>query len=188
MGHTLARVPLFYPAPPLADGVVLLRRWELADLPTVAEASADGDAVEGTTLPSAYTDAEGREWIERQWSRLESGEGLSLALEADGRAAGAIVLVHRDPESVGIGYWLVRSARGRGLAGRAVRLLAPWALREAGMRRVEALVEPGNEASIRTVLGAGFAREGLLRSHARIGARRADVIVFSLVADDTSRV
>ena len=50
------------------------------------EASTDGELLAGTTLPDPFTEDAGRAFIERQWHRVERGEGLSLAtLEGDGQ-------------------------------------------------------------------------------------------------------
>ncbi len=40
-----------------------------------------------TTVPSRFTAQEGRAWIERQWGRVDNGEGLSLAIANPGPAA-----------------------------------------------------------------------------------------------------
>jgi len=45
--------------------------------------------------------------------------------------------------------------------------------------RIEAWVEPANEASQRALSVNGFEREGLLRSFLVLGSRRADVLVYS---------
>lgn len=66
-------------------------------------------------------------------------------------AVGAVVLMHRGHGLYGLGYWLLRAARGRGLASRAVALVAPWALAQPEVAGLEALVEPWNEASSRVV-------------------------------------
>jgi [ribosomal protein S5]-alanine N-acetyltransferase len=179
-------VGIGYPDPPLTDGAVLLRRWLESDLGCVEEASRDPQIPEGTTVPATFTEAEGRAWIERQWGRADSGEGLSLAIaEADsGEALGAIVLLLRRPDTAEIGYWLVPRARGRRLGSGAVRLLAPWALSEAGLARIEAFVEPENAASQRVLEGAGFQREGYLRSYLAFTDRRADALIYSLLPSD----
>lgn len=88
------------------------------------------------------------------------------------------------PSTVGLGYWVIERARRQGLASRAVRLLATWALTEASLARVEALVELDNPASQRVVEGAGFWREGLLRSYLVFGAHRADALIYSLIPGD----
>jgi len=151
----------------LSDDVVRLRRWDESDLECVKEASTDSRIPQGTTVPPSFTTELGLAFIERQWSRADAGEGISLTV-ADARtneARGlAILLVRPQPGVVGIGYWVVPRARGRGLATRAVDLLSRWALAEAGIARVEAWVEPQNTASQRVLAVAGFSREGVLRS------------------------
>lgn len=175
------------PPEPLTDGVVVLRRWSVDDLPCVEAASRDPRIPEMTTVPPVYTEAEGLAWIERQHGRLTLGDGLSLAIAdgADGVARGYVgLLLRKDaPGTAGIGYWLVRHARGGGRAARAVALLARWALTDAGLARVEAHVEPGNEASERVLERAGFRREALLRSYLAFSNRRADALVYALLAD-----
>ena len=131
--------------------------------------------------------AEGLAWIERQWGRADSGEGLSLAIAdaTSGDALGAAVLMfRRQPGTVAIGYWLVERARGRRLASPAVALLARWALTDAGLARVEALVEPENIASQRVVESVGFRREGHMRFYLVFNARRADALIYSLLPSD----
>jgi ribosomal-protein-alanine N-acetyltransferase len=176
-------------APPhaLADGLVRLRPWTDGDLDCVREAGADPRIPDGTTVPRAFTPDAGLAWLRRQRARAESGEGLSLAVTAEGedRALGAAVLMLRtQPGVVGIGYWVVPGARGRGLATRAVRLLSSWALGDGGMARVEAWVEPDNAASLRVLAVAGFRQEGVLRSLLSFPDRRADAVVLSRTAAD----
>ena len=83
-----------------------------------------------------------------------------------------VLLFRGDRATAGLGYWVVRSARGRGYASRGARLLAHWGVKSAGLARIEALVEPENSASINVVESAGFHREGQLRSYLAHGDRR----------------
>jgi ribosomal-protein-alanine N-acetyltransferase len=178
---------LTLPKAGLQDGTVHIREWRMTDLDCVREAGTDPRIPEGTTVPAVWSPDEGRAFIERQWSRQTSGEGVSLAIadaadDADDRAIGLIILSKRpQPDSFGVGYWMVPSARRRGAATGAVRLLTDWAL-TMGVRRVEAWVEPDNLASQRVLLAAGFELEGLLRSFLVLGTRRADVLSFARVS------
>lgn len=176
---------LRYPTPDLTDGSTLLRAWTLDDLECVEEASTDPRIPESTTVPAAYSDAAGREFIERQWSRLDQGAGLSLAIASSttDAALGLVVLTLRPQTGVaGIGYWILPSSRVVGHASRAVRMLTEWALTDTGLARVEAWVEPENLASQLVLTAAGFAREGTLRSFLAFPTRRADAMVFSRIA------
>jgi RimJ/RimL family protein N-acetyltransferase len=175
-------VTLEYPRPDLCDGVVRLRPWAEHDLACIQEAASDPRIPAGTTVPAVFDPAAGREFIRRQHRRVTDGEGVSLAVEAEGRAVGLIWLGLRpQPGVVGLGYWIVPSARGRRYGTRAARLASEWALAEAGMARVEAWVDPDNEPSLRLLLSAGFAREGRLRAFLDHGGRRGDAIVLSRI-------
>lgn len=178
---------LIYPDHQLGDQAVVLRRWRYEDVHCVAEASSDPTIPQGTTVPAPYSQLEGRRFIERQWARQTKGEGLSLAIadRSDDRARGLIALILRPTVgTAGIGYWLVPSARGHSRATRAVRLLSLWALSNAGLQRLEAMVEPHNRASQRVLEKCGFRRERLLRSYLRLGDRRADALTYSLLPSD----
>jgi ribosomal-protein-alanine N-acetyltransferase len=176
---------LSYPDPPLTDGTVMLRRWEESDIGCVEEASRDPRIPEGTTVPAHFTVTEGLAWIERQWGRADNG-GLSLAIADAGSddALGVVVLLFRKPGTVEIGYWLIERARGRRLASHAVALVTRWALTDAGLARIEALVEPENIASQRVLESVGFRREGHLRSYLVFDKGRADALIYSLLPSD----
>jgi [ribosomal protein S5]-alanine N-acetyltransferase len=171
----------------LSDGRVVLRRWAASDLACVEEGGRDPDIPAGTTVPATFTVAEGLAWIERQWGRREKCEGLSLAIAdaASEEALGNINLLFRQqPGTVAIGYWLVERARGRGLGSRAVALLSRWAVTDAALERVEALVVPDNVASQRVLEKAGFRREGHLRSYLVFDGCRVDALIYSLLPSD----
>jgi ribosomal-protein-alanine N-acetyltransferase len=173
-----------YPDPPLTNPPVELRRWSFDDLACIEEASTDPRIPSGTTVPRKYTTEEGRAFVERQWSRVESGEGVSLAIHSTdlGRAVGLIVMMLRpQPGVIGVGYWVVPLTRRQGIASRAVSLASTWALDVAGFARIEGWVEPDNLASQSVLLRAGFEREGRLRSFLATERGRSDVFVYSRV-------
>jgi len=180
-------MPLEYPNPELRTSRVVLRKWSFDDLACVAEASTDPDIPRGTTVPTEYTDDAGRDWIERQWTRQTTGQGLSLAVAQPdgGKAVGLVYLGLRSP--VGhceIGYWLVPSARGRGLGIEAVRVSSRWVLGESAVYRLYAHVVPDNRASLALLEACGFTREGVLRSFLRYPDADLDVVSYSLLSSD----
>ena len=61
---------------------------------------------------------------------------------------------------VEIGYALVPAARGCGLAGEAVELLAEWALAQPEIRALIARVDAHNAASLRLLDRLGFVADG----------------------------
>ena len=168
---------------------MLLRKWSYSDLQCIEEASRDPVIPFGTTVPSKFSEDAGRAFIDRQWGRWTMGEGLSLAMvEArTGTAAGLVCLLHRQqPGVVGVGYWIVASRRRKGLTLASLVLLSRWALRLSAVARLEALVDPGNEASIRVLHGAGFRQEALLRSYMEFEGHRGDAVLYALLESDIS--
>ena len=174
--------------PILEAGPVRLRPFLLSDLDVVREASQDEHIVSITTVPARFSEDEGRLFIQRQWQRAIDGTGYSFAI-ADAvtdQAFGHIGLWLRNiDEGRGtLGYWVASSGRGRGAARQAVGSVASWALHHLHIPRLELYVEQWNEASVRTAEGAGFQREGLLRSWQVVGAERRDLWMYSLLRSD----
>jgi RimJ/RimL family protein N-acetyltransferase len=173
-------VPTLY-APPYR-----LRPFEMTDLDLVREASGDPYIPLITSVPAVFSEAEGVAFIERHWSRARLGQGclLVIADATTDRGVGTIGLRNVDEGRASIGYWVVKSARGRGAAAHALRAVAAWALGDLRIPRLELTVEPWNTASIMTAERCGFRREGLLRAWMRIGTERPDVFMYSRLAGD----
>lgn len=87
----------------------------------------------------------------------------------------------QDPDVLEIGYLLSASARGRGIATHAIRLLVDWLFDELKAKRIQALVHPDNKASIALLEKVGFQKEGVLRSYRTGKTSREDRVMFSLV-------
>lgn len=134
-----------------------------------------------------YSDVEGRAFIERQWERQTSGQGLSLAisrLDSD-RAVGLVFFgLGRTKGHCDLGYWLIPAARGHGLGTEAVRIASRWVLRETDVHRLTAQVVPGNEASVAVLRKTGFTEEGVLREWLWVEDVKVDVVQFSLLRSD----
>lgn len=177
---------LSYPDPALGDDMLLLRPWSLDDIECVSEASTDPSILSTTTVPSSLSSEAGQQFILRQQARLDSGEGVSLAIHAldASRAVGLVSMMLRpQPGVIGLGYWVVPSARHRGFGRRAARLASDWAIGPGGFARIEAWVETTNESSRSLLSAAGFELEGRLRSFLTIGDSRSDALVYSRVSD-----
>ena len=67
----------------------------------------------------------------------------------------------------------------------ALRLYSRWAFESLALARLELLVQPDNEASLRLGERAGFTREGVLRSHSLIRGERRDMVMMSLLRPET---
>jgi RimJ/RimL family protein N-acetyltransferase len=173
------------PTPPLGDGVVALRPWREGDI--AAQLAAFGDPVfERFSDWAPRTESDAIRFLADQEVARLRGEQLELALveprDADVLLGGASLNnVSLSQGRAAVGYWLAPEARGRGLATRAVRLLARWAFDGVGVARLELTCGPDNHASQRVAARCGFAREGLLRSHVPFKGGRRDTVVFGLL-------
>ena len=167
----------------LRDGELLLRPPTDADVPAVVAACQDEELsrfIPG--FPRPYREHDARGWIA---SRNPGDDSSKTFLVVDGttdQLLGAIEV--RLGEVGSIGYWIANEARGRGVATRATRLLAEWAVTEGGVQRLELTTHPDNVASQRVAEKAGFSREGILRSHTRFPEGRRDSVIFSLLPAD----
>ena len=180
---------LDYPDPELTSDLVRLRKWSMGDLECVAKASRAGYST-GSTIPVEYSEEEGKAWIERQWSRQDHGQGVSLAVAdpATNEAVGMAFMGLKGIDGHGaLGYWVVPEVYRMGLGSGAVRLLTQWALTSTDVYRVVAYVEPENAASIGLLRKCGFVEEGLLRSYLVLDDVPTDVLSFSLLETDLIR-
>ncbi|GAA0913256.1 GNAT family protein [Nonomuraea longicatena] len=144
----------------------------------VREAAADPYIPLVTSVPVPYTHAEGLAFVARQHDRAARGVGYSFAV-ADGRAVGQIGLWPARDGGAVIGYWVVRSARGRGVAGRALAAVAGWGLDVLRLDLLTLRVEPWNEPSIRAATRVGFERSGSVSME--VGGVDREMWVYTLL-------
>jgi RimJ/RimL family protein N-acetyltransferase len=180
-------VALAWPDPPLSDGVVTLRPWRDADASAMTALLDDAEILRYTTVP---LDAEERAaWQPSRAARADAerraGRSLMLALvdSASDELLGALDMrpTRRDAAIVQLGYLLGAHARGRGAMTRAIALAARHSFDALGAVRVQAMVDPGNQASMRALERAGFQREALMRGRAVIHGERVDQVMFALL-------
>ena len=176
------------PDPRLSDGVVTLRPWTLDDVPAIARACNESEIARWIhQLPSPYGEQDAREYVLATRAGWNDGTGAFFAIvdAAICEPVGSIAIHVIDSMfgNVEVGYWAAAQARGRGLATRAVRLIARWAIDVAGAERVQLRADVQNAASLRVAEKAGFTREGTLRSAAfnQRQDRRIDYAVYSLL-------
>jgi RimJ/RimL family protein N-acetyltransferase len=153
--------------PTLRDGDLLLRPKRPEDADAITAACQDPEIPRWTLVPSPYTRAHAEEFIAAGEPEARAGKAVSLlAVDArDGRLLGSFSLMELDraPGFGEIGYWVAADARGRGVATRAVRLLADWARSELALSRIEVLPHRDNAPSRRVAEKAGFRDTGELK-------------------------
>lgn len=178
-------VEIPFPLPPLGDDVVLLRPWRETDVPAMLDAFSD-PLFQHFSDWAPRTEADTHNQLveyERARRRGEQVEFTLVEPREDAVVLGGASLngVDLSEGRAAVGYWLAPSARGRGVAIHAVRLLARWAFDDVGLGRLELTCGPDNRASQRVADRCGFTREGVLRSHMPFKGGRRDTVVFSLL-------
>jgi RimJ/RimL family protein N-acetyltransferase len=179
------------PSSPLSDGVVALRPWIERDAPAIADACRDQEIAWWLDqVPQPYGEADARTYVAMTRRGWKDGTHAAFAVtDAEtGEVIGSVGLHWLDTEHgvAEVGYWVRREARGRGVATRATRLAARWALRDCDMKRLQLRADRRNVASQRVAESAGFRREGVLRS-VRFNQRqdrRVDFVLYSLLPDE----
>jgi RimJ/RimL family protein N-acetyltransferase len=166
---------------------LLVRGPVESDIDTIAPAFRDPAVGGEASLPPVDADTL-RVMLREQLPGMRA-QGLLAAYVIedlrDGKLLGGASLHHFDPlrDVVEVGYWLFVTARGRGVATRAVQQMAEHALAN-GIWRIEAHVRIGNVASERVLERLGFEREGVKRKYLRHGDERVDATMFALLAAD----
>ena len=140
-----------------------LRAPREEDIPAIVRACADPEIGRWTRVPHPYTREDASAWVALAESARARGVALHLVIAGaeDDHLRGSIGIELRSrPVPHGeLGYWVASEERGQGLAARAVRLLAGWALEDLALPRLEIHVQPANEPSRAVAREAGFELE-----------------------------
>ena len=83
-----------------------------------------------------------------------------------------------------LGYYGSSEHAGLGYMREGLELVLAEAFGPLGLHRVEANIQPGNEASLALVQKAGFRREGFSPRYLKIGGRWRDHVRFAILAEE----
>ena len=86
-----------------------------------------------------------------------------------------------------LGYWVRKSARGRGVASTAIRAIAAFAFNELKLVRASMRIRLDNTSSRRAAERAGASFEGVTRHGIVHGEARFDAAHYSLLPADLAR-
>ncbi len=143
-----------------------------------------------------------RYWSTPPWTGLEqahatiaqdresmaAGEHLRLAVTRrdDPKLIGTCTLFHWVPSCrrAEIGYALSPAHQGNAYMDESLRALLRFGFTTMQLNRVEADIDPRNEASARTLERLGFRREGLLRQRWVVNGEVSDTALYGLLQTD----
>lgn len=173
----------------LIDEKVLLRPFRLPDAAGLY--SAVYESLEDlkpwmSWATDGYTEMTAREYITIARARWDEHTFYAFAITQGNEILGACTLssIHPIYHFCNLGYWVRTSCRGRGIAGRAAKLVARFAFEELGLIRVEIVIGVGNAASLRVAEKIGAHDEGILLNRMVVGKSIYDAHMFSLLPSD----
>ncbi len=138
-------------------------------------------------LPYPYTEKDADFWLEYvAESTLEHGFPINWAirLRKSGELIGSIgrfMRYGKDAHRDEIGYWLSRMHRNKGYMTAAIQTYCDFLIENDGLARIEAVVFPHSEASIRALEKADFQKEGYLRKACKKNNKLLDVVLLAKV-------
>jgi ribosomal-protein-alanine N-acetyltransferase len=140
---------------------LLIRHFHLLDAEAISQVFGDPEVMHFGEGPQTkeWVDAWLRACLERYYQTW--GFGPYAVVEKQSRAVIGYCGLFYFPDvngrpEVEIGYRLVRSSWGRGYATEAVRAVRDYAFQSLGIRRLVALIDPDNHASIRVAKKIGM--------------------------------
>ncbi|MGW1890802.1 GNAT family N-acetyltransferase [Streptomyces sp. NPDC002004] len=181
---------------------LVLRPFEEADAPELAEMMNDELVATWTAVPQPYTEAAARNWITGYApTERSAGRGLDFAVTEflTQRLVGVVQLSNTDwrVRSTEISYIVAPWARGEGYASEAALAVAQWLFSSQRFERLELRTAADNTASQQVAQKIGCVSEGVLRGACIARARtedggwadvRTDFIVWSLLPEDLEGV
>lgn len=142
------------------------------------------------TVPWATID-EAHKLLARDAAAMATGEFIRLGLERkeDGKLLGFCTLFsfHEESRRAEIGYGLAYSAWGHGYMNEALVALVRYGFDELSLNRIEADIDPRNDASRKSLERLGFIKEGHLRDRWIVGGEVSDSGLYGLLLSDWKR-
>ena len=167
---------------------LLLRETALQDVEGVFAMESDPVAMRYWNTPPMDDLEQARASVNRAMSHFATRLGIrwSIVRRADDVFLGHLSVFHFSEQSgrAEIGYGLARSYWGQGYMNEALRAVIDYAFGPLGVRRLEADIDPRNQASLRALERLGFQREGLLRERWQVGDEISDSALLGLLARD----
>ncbi len=134
-----------------------------------------------------------RDALERYVRSLKQGNrvGFFLHETASNELAGIInisEIVRGCFQSGYLGYYAFSPHDGKGLMSDGLSQVLELAFGPLSLHRLEANIQPGNDASIRLVERLGFCKEGESKRYLMIGGTWRDHYRYAIVAEDWERL
>lgn len=177
---------------PVLDGTrIRLRGIEADDFDAFYALHSDPRVMRYWSFPAWTAREQARDYFASACGGRDASRLLcwAIAEREHDRLVGAVTLydIHRTQGRAAVGYALASPWWGRGFAREALSCVLAHAFDDLGLRRVEADIDPRNDASCRLVERLGFMREGLLRERWHVADELCDTALYGLLAREFVR-
>ncbi len=175
--------------PTLRGSRVLLRPLTAADLDALHTIFSDPEVARFLAIPRHRDRADTERFLGSIHEGFRTGSLYQWGIEHAGLLAGTCTLGGIDWENrrAEVGFALARACWGQGLMPDALRVLIGHAFGPLNLHRIEADVDPRNEASVRLLEKLGFRREGYLRERYFKDGEIQDSVFLGLLRGDRGR-
>jgi ribosomal-protein-alanine N-acetyltransferase len=167
---------------------LLLRPMRPGDAAALLEIHGDAQVARYLSRPRWTSIDEAHVRIAQDIAEIESGGSLRLGIERtdDGGLIGECTLFsfHEASRRAEIGYSMATKAWGRGYMHEALSALLDLGFGALSLNRVEADIDPRNNASARSLERLGFMKEGHLRERWIVAGEVSDSWLYGLLASD----
>ena len=167
---------------------LIVRPVEERDLPSLLIVNGNDETTRFLPYASWRSLADGRAWYERMSTMGARGESIQyvIAERDSAQVIGSCLLFRYEQGSARaeLGYVLGRNYWGQGLMREALVAVISCAFGPYGLRRIEAEVDPLNQASSRLLGSLGFTREGQLRKRVVDKGAAQDTVIYGLLDEE----
>lgn len=175
----------FLPFQNLESERLLLRRLTNDDVKEVFELRSNPETMKFIPRPLLTNYDEALAHIKMINDKIDSNEGINWAITVKGNdkllgIAGHYRIQWEHFRSE-IGYMLLPECQGKGIATEMIGLLVNYGFDEMKMHSLEAVIEPGNDASARVLEKNGFVKEAHFIENEYFDGRFIDSVVYSLL-------
>ena len=167
---------------------LLLRPLRGSDADALLGLFSDPKVMRYWSTPPWKSIDQARSMIDRDGKAMAAGEHVRLGLERteDGVLIGTCTLfaISEQCRRAEVGYAMASHAWGKAYMDEALRALLNYGFSELKLNRVEADIDPRNEASARSLERLGFKKEGYLRERWIVGDEVSDTALYGLLHRD----
>lgn len=175
-------------APELETQRLRIRAVAESDLQDLMSVNGDQEVTKYRPYGTWTTSEDATSWLGRMQALQASGSGVQLVIQekSSNSCIGTVLLFKLDEVSsrVELGYVLARRNWGQGLMKEGLSAVLDHCFESAGLRRIEAEVNPENISSNKLLSALGFTLEGCARKRWVAKGVAYDTNLYGLLAPE----